>query len=515
MSPSSLNRRDFLKLAGLASLSVVSASSSPLARSLLDMLPKAGAQPPNFLVVVFDALSARNMSLYGYPRANTPNLERFASRSIVFHQHHASGNFTSPGTGSLLLGVYPWKHRSLQHHAQVLERYSDQNLFSLLPQEYFRFAYTQNPFAFTLLDQFRQHIDRLPKMADLADYSALLSDKYFQSDYYLAAETELVALKQESHQPASLFLSLLDQWRIARANTRINQAYRKAYPLGLTNCRSENPGTQCFELEKAIDWTVAQVQNTSQPYFGYVHFFPPHAPYNPRADFIGLFNDNLRIPKKPTFPGASYTNTKALKLHRQHYDQSIAHLDSEFGRMLVTLDQTGALDNTVIIFTSDHGELFERGILGHETPALFEPVTHVPLLISLPGQQTRLDIELPTSSVDVLPTLLNLAGATAPSDIEGSVLALDGTQPAVRNIYMMEAKSAPKRGQLTPATFALLQWPFKLIQYTGYEDIPDAYELFDLKSDPEELNNLYSPDDPISIALAEELSQKLEQVQSP
>jgi arylsulfatase A-like enzyme len=115
----------------------------------------------------------------------------------------------------------------------------------------------------------------------------------------------------------------------------------------------------------------------------------------------------------------------------------------------------------------------------------------------------------------VLPTLLSLAGATAPSDIEGSVLALDGTQPAVRNIYMMEAKSAPKRGQLTPATFALLQWPFKLIQYTGYDDIPDAYELFDLKSDPEELNNLYSPDDPTSIALAEELSQKLEQVQSP
>jgi arylsulfatase A-like enzyme len=126
-----------------------------------------------------------------------------------------------------------------------------------------------------------------------------------------------------------------------------------------------------------------------------------------------------------------------------------------------------------------------------------------------------LDIEIPTSAVDVLPTLLNLAGVSAPSDIEGSVLALDGMQPDVRNIYTVEAKSAPKRGRLAPASFALLQWPYKLIQYTGYKNIPEAYELFDLKSDPEELNNLYTPDDPISKMLAAELSQKLREVQSP
>jgi arylsulfatase A-like enzyme len=322
-------------------------------------------------------------------------------------------------------------------------------------------------------------------------------------------------LKQETHQPASLFLSLLDEWRIARDNVRLNQAFKKIYPLGLTNCRSENPGTQCFELEKAIDWSIAQVQSASRPFFGYVHFFPPHSPYNPRADFIDLFNDNLRIPKKPLFPDANYTNNKALKLHRQHYDQSIAHADSEFGRMLDTLNQTGALDNTLIVFTSDHGELFERGILGHGTPALYEPITHIPLLICLPGQQKRLDIEIPTSAVDVVPTLLNLVGVTAPGDIEGSALALDGSQPDVRNIYTVEAKGAPKNGRLVPASFALLKWPYKLIQYTGYKDIPESYELFDLKADPEELHTLYLPDDSTSMALASELSQKLKHVQIP
>jgi len=515
MSPSSINRRDFLKLAGLTSLSVVGASSSLLARSLSGALRREGTKTANFLVIVFDALSARNMSLYGYPRANTPNLERFASRATVFHQHHAGGNFTSPGAGSLLLGVYPWKHRALQHRAQALERYADQNLFSLLPEQYFRFAYTQVPFAFTLLDQFRKHIDRLPKMADLAEYSALFADKYFQQDYYAAAEAEVVTLKKESHLSASLFLSLLDKWRIAKDNARVNNATREEHPLGLTGCRIENPGAQCFKLERSIDWTIAQVQESSQPFCGYVHFSPPHSPYNPRVDFIDLFNDNLRTPPKPLFPEASYTNSKALRRQQQRYDQTIAYADSEFGRMLDTLDQTGALDNTVIVFTSDHGELFERGIMGHGTAALYEPVTHIPLLISLPGQQKRLDIEIPTSAVDVAPTLLNLAGVSAPSDIEGAMLALDGTQPDVRNIYVVEAKSASKRGRLAPASFVLLQWPYKLIQYTGYQNIPESYELFDLKSDSEELNNLYTPDDPISKTLAAELSQKLEEVQSP
>jgi len=513
MKPSTINRRDFLKLAGITGLSVLGSSTIPFTRSRFDSPYKDGESKPNVLVVVFDALSARNMSLYGYPRATTPNLERFSNQALVFHQHHASGNFTSPGTASLLLGVYPWKHRSLQHRAQALERYTDQNIFSLLPSDYFRFAYTQNPFAFTLLNQFRKHIDLLTRISDLADYNALYSEKYFQNDYYVATESEVAALKQETHQPTSLLLSLLDEWRLKMDNARLEKAYHKVYPLGLVNCRAENPGTQCFELEKAIDWTIAQVQRASRPFFGYVHYFPPHSPYNPRTDFIQLFKDDLRIPKKPDFPGAGYSNYKALMRHRLHYDQFVAHSDSEFGRLIDALKGMGSLDDTVVVFTSDHGELFERGILGHGTPALYEPIVHIPLLISLPGQKNRLDIEIPTDAVDLLPTLLSLAGAAAPADVEGLIIPLDGSQPEIRSLYTVEAKSASKRGRLTPASVALIRWPHKLIQYLGYTEIPESYELFDLETDPEELNNLYTPNDPTIKALEDELEQKLSEVQ--
>ncbi len=97
-----LHRRDFLKLA--ASLPILKLAwewerlSSPSRMSI------QGNTAPNVVVLVFDALSATNMSLYGYPRETTPNLSRMAQNATIFHRHYAGGNFTSPGTATLLTG---------------------------------------------------------------------------------------------------------------------------------------------------------------------------------------------------------------------------------------------------------------------------------------------------------------------------------------------------------------------------------------------------------------------------
>ena len=128
MNIAHFSRRDFLKLASLASLSMLNLSVPHLEESQ-QMI--AQPQPPNILILVFDALSAHNMSLYGYPRQTTPNLERLAQKATVFHRHYSAGNFTSPGTASLLTGVYPWTHRALSTRSQALERFSDENILFL------------------------------------------------------------------------------------------------------------------------------------------------------------------------------------------------------------------------------------------------------------------------------------------------------------------------------------------------------------------------------------------------
>src|SRR5690349_20410751 len=99
------SRRDFLKLAGVASgATVLSHMAAGLFRRQSNL--------PKVIIFVFDAMSARDLSLYGYKRGTTPNFEKFAERSNVYHSHHAGGNFTSPGTASLLTGTYPWTHRA-------------------------------------------------------------------------------------------------------------------------------------------------------------------------------------------------------------------------------------------------------------------------------------------------------------------------------------------------------------------------------------------------------------------
>ena len=99
---SQITRRDFLKLAGVLPLSI----AAPRLVNSLAPVQQSG-KPQNVIIVVFDAFSAYNISLYGYQRETTPNIARWAERAVVYHNHYAGGNFTTPGTASLLTGTFP------------------------------------------------------------------------------------------------------------------------------------------------------------------------------------------------------------------------------------------------------------------------------------------------------------------------------------------------------------------------------------------------------------------------
>ena len=118
-----MHRRDFLKLMATLPLVRISWRQRDPASILNADAEATDADRPNILVLLFDTLSARHTSLDGYPRHTTPHLERFAERATVYHAHHASGNFTNPGTASLLTGAYPWKHRSMQLYSPIIPAY--------------------------------------------------------------------------------------------------------------------------------------------------------------------------------------------------------------------------------------------------------------------------------------------------------------------------------------------------------------------------------------------------------
>src|SRR5690242_2896982 len=107
-----ITRRDFLKISAAISAGA-SLAQFPFAFPSLQV--QKGADARNIIILLFDAMSARNLSLYGYQRETTPNFARLAARSTVYHSHYSAGNFTSPGTATTLTGMYPWKHRAFDH----------------------------------------------------------------------------------------------------------------------------------------------------------------------------------------------------------------------------------------------------------------------------------------------------------------------------------------------------------------------------------------------------------------
>jgi arylsulfatase A-like enzyme len=508
MDKLSLTRRDFLKLA--ASAACASAVGQlPLSQSLR---PAVQNSQPNIIVILFDALSAFNLSLYGYPRRTTPNLERFAARATVYHNHHSAGNYTTPSTASLFTSTYPWTHRAYNLSSLISPQVLPNNIFSLLDGSYHQAAFAQNTFADMLLYQFHKHLDRHEPVDRFSLAGRTFYDGIFRRDaiYGMKSMDQFLFKREEAH--GSLFLSILNDLA-TQASYQIQSSRMKAsYPSGLPRLANTDV---YFDLSQVVDGVMDLLDDLPQPHFTYLHFMPPHMPYVPRRKFIGMFDDGWSPPpikKHRLAPGVPQERLNNL---RTSYDEFVADLDSELGRLLDHLHATGLLETSYVIITSDHGELFERGVSGHSTPLVFEPGIRVPLVISAPGQQSRRDVHTLTSNVDLLPSFMQMAGLEIPGWAEGRPLPglRDETDPT-RPIYLLEAKANPAYGPLRKATLMLMRGPYKLVHYLGYKYYSDNYEFYDLENDPSELQNLY-PDHPLSKEFQAELDAKLAEVNQP
>lgn len=479
---SPLSRREFLKLAGLAAFSRL------LPRQWV-MSGDVGSGSPNILVIVFDAWSATNTSLYGYPRQTTPHLEELSANAIVYHHHVAGGHYTVPGVASLLTGMTSWKHKAFNFGHQFRQPFLQQNIFHQFAS-FYRSSYTHNPIADALIRQFSQDIDDFTPWDDLYIESDTFL-KLFSNDSDIAAIATNRALKQvEKGYSYSLFLGEI----YSCIKTRIAQRFSRLFPLGLPNYDE----TAFFTLEEGIDWVIRKTQKQPEPFFGYYHFFPPHDPYHPRQDFVDAFAKDGYIPvDKPLhFLHKGIGQPEWARHQRQRYDEFILYMDSEFARLYRALQQQGILENTWLILTSDHGEMFERGITGHTTPVFYQPITHIPLVIFPPGHQGRIDIDRTTSAVDVLPTVLYLSNQAVPSWTEGRILppfTSASFEKDERIISTVQLEYVDEQGVIHSGTAMARKGNYKLIWYFGYPELDEGefFELYDLSVDGDELVNLY------------------------
>ncbi len=478
------SRRDFLKLGWRffgGSLGAALLSKSVQAQ-------KTDKKSPNIVVLVCDAMTAHNLSLYGYSRKTTPNLEALAQKAFVYHNHYANGNFTVPGTSSLLTGLRPWTHRAINGPGKVRKELSRHNIFHFLGNEYFKLAFTQNYWVTYLLHQLSSDIDSLLPSSKFSIMNSGTISQKFKKDERIANQ----ALVRMLYYSNSLLFSFINGLYY---QFKINTVPSEEYPAGLPRANFYDNVFTIKDLFDGVADKILELDEHESPFFSYFHVYPPHNPYRPHKDFAGMFdNDGYKPVAKKEHVLAIGANQLSLDKERSKYDAYLANIDMEIGLLIAKLREQGVLDHTYFIITSDHGEMFERGTNGHFTGLLYEPVIKIPLLILVPGKQERRDFLAPTNNIDLMPTILNLAGVKMPASSEGNLLpGLGGVEDPNRSIITMEAKESSAFRPFTKATYTIIKGNYKLIYYHGYvHKYQDYFEFYDLQEDPQEIHDKYS-----------------------
>lgn len=497
-----LSRRDILKL----SAALVGGAALSTIKPLSNLARRIGkGERPNFIVLVLDAMSARNLSTLGYGRPTTPALEKFANRSTVYHNHYAGGNFTTPGTSTILTGLYPWTHRGITISGMVSRSVENNNIFALLGSEYSRVAFTQNQLAYILLGQFSPDVDKLvSRTAFTLQQNVPMPEEKFVNDPSMAyyAFNDFLNASEFYVNPASVSMGLIDMLFFKQKEIKSAPGYPRGYPYNYHTY---------FRIEDALAGLTGLVRELDagpSPFFTYFHLLPPHEPYNPRREFIDPFlNDGFTVSSKPRHPLTIFSrDDEKLSRLRLVYDSFIANVDYEVDRFIQALEKHGILDSSYLIITSDHGELFERGEYGHGTALVYDPVAHVPLMIHEPGQTARQDVHTLTSNADLLPTILSLAGREIPSLVEGRLLpGLGGEDDPDRSVFTVFAKENSAFQPLNKSVMSMHKNEYQLLYYRGYPGYDDKAELYHLGEDPDELHDLSSDDPATTARMKEEL----------
>jgi arylsulfatase A-like enzyme len=328
---------------------------------------------PNVVLVSLDTLRADRLSLYGYHRATSPRLDAWARRrGVVFQTAVASAPWTLPAHASMFTGLDAASH-GVNHYVAA-----PGSLLTLAERlrgaGYMTIAITAGGFLRPELgltqgfDRYRYRDIRIDSELELRDgiaHALRAIDRYGDRPLFLFFHT------YEVHSP---------------------HISRQPYLRELSG-RTHEEGAVGFSEERAMEGSV------------------PGAPTRLRARSIG-----------PPPAGGSLEPHEIPALVSDLYDSGIAYADHQLGQLLDRLDQHAADQSTVAVITSDHGEMLgEHGQMSHAT--LYDENLLVPLVVAAPdGRGAGLRIEAQVRQVDILPTILELAGLPAASGIDGESL---------------------------------------------------------------------------------------------
>lgn len=426
----------------------------------------ASQDRPNIVLISIDTLRADYLGAYGYPNAGiSPWMDSLAQEGVLFEEATSQAPWTYPSFLSIHTSLYPASLGFTRDNPDAYVLDTARNTLAEMLQQagYYTQGYVTNAWLRPQsgLDQGYDGYEasRTPFSFDpeyLQEYSSVISVLYqYSSPLYRAFEW--------GHD--QLFDARLTHW--SDGGERITPYVRRFLQL-----------------------------HHRDRFFLWIHYIEPHTVYNPSEPF------------HPLLPGVSTERENWLRVLTEMnalswalpmlrpddraaleslYAGEVADTDACVGKILAALDRWDLMENTVIVIAADHGEEFgDHDGLGHGR-TLYRELTRVPLIISgpavtVPGRR----VSLPVQNIDLMPTLLEIAGAPVPPEVEGRSLLplLQGEDMAPHTIFT-EANS---RGRSPWELRAIIEGDHKLV----YNVDLDRAELYNLRLDPGEQDDLAS-----------------------
>lgn len=416
-------------------------------RARLAGLPAPPPSAPNILLLILDTVRAANMSVYAYPKETTPNLERLAERGVVFDQAIATAPWTLPSHVSIFTGRLPY-----EFHTNFLVPYAGEH--TTLAEQLSSRGFMTAGFVGNLV---------------YCEYESGITRGFVHYEGYRINTSEFLV-----------------STALGRRLARSRMLHRLLSDYDVLGAKDAGEVTQEF-----VSWV--RRRPLDRPFFAFVNYMDAHEPYLPPARFQERFgaatprrNDtNNYFLRWAARPNRQQMTPEEVQAEEAAYDGTIAFIDEQVGILLNELRTAGAMDNTIVIVASDHGEQFgEHGLHVHGN-SLFMPALHVPLIMVYGDRlPAGMRVAAPVSLREIPATIVNLAGLPEGGPFPGASLERYWRDSRV------DSPVEPVLSQLTDIRGAPTMKSLVVGRYHYIWGENRFEALFDLEADPGESQSL-------------------------
>ncbi len=454
------------------------------------------SRKPNIVMFCTDHQRADYLGCAGHPLIKTPNLDRLAAMGVRFDNLYVQGAVCMPSRASIMTGTYPCRH-----------------------------TVTDNGY-------------------NLPEHMTTIADVLAENDYQtmVVGRTHIVCTQPRPEYPKSGFYGFnkCAHTQVYCGNTDPNNDYldwiREEHPehyeaIAFANehCSPAFPGdhTDVPEELSMTSWVGSktcefirehQANFPDNPFMIWAGTWDPHSPYRAPEPWGSMYDpDDVPLPKKTEEELATYPEglrrlattqwwrdkdmpiDEVMQRATAMYMGMVSHIDDQLGRILDTLEQEGILDETIVLFTSDHGDMLGEHWFQAKRIFCYDGALKVPGIIAGPGVPRGKEVSALVESVDIMPTLLELSGMETPRQVQGKswVPLFSGEEEVLHeNVYTeQQYHSTPPNSDEDTANdehiFSIYDGRYRIVTFARRE----YGQLFDFETDPDNFINQWDNPD--------------------